>query len=88
MLFALNNTTDSIFYGLGKTKYIAYQNVITNGLVYAGAFIAYLTRYWTPTLTSIMVVFTTEIVVDSLLTTYYAWIVMWPRQRQMAGVGG
>ncbi len=53
MLFALNNTTDAIFYGLGKTKYIAYQNVITNGLVYGGAFIAYLTGLWIPTFSSI-----------------------------------
>lgn len=33
MLFALNNTTDAVFYGLVKTKYIAYQNVITNGVL-------------------------------------------------------
>ena len=86
MLFALNNTTDAIFYGLGKTKYVAYQNVITNGLVYGGAFIAYLTGVWTPTFTSIMVLFATGIVVDSVLTTYYAWIAMWPRRkRQVAG---
>jgi Na+-driven multidrug efflux pump len=85
MLFALNNTTDAIFYGLGKTKYIAYQNVITNGVVYGGAFIAYLTGYWTPTFTSIMVLFASGIVVDSILTTYYAWIVMRPRQRRLAG---
>ena len=84
MLFALNNTTDAIFYGLGKTKYIAYQNVITNGVVYGGAFIAYLTGYWTPTFTSIMVLFATGIVVDSLLTTYYAWIAMWPRQQRVS----
>jgi Na+-driven multidrug efflux pump len=87
MLFALNNTTDAIFYGLGKTKYIAFQNVITNGVVYGGAFIAYLTGYWTPSFTSIMVLFATGIVVDSLLTTYYAWIAMWPRQKQMVGMG-
>ena len=83
MLFALNTTTDAIFYGLGKTKYIAYQNVITNGVVYGGAFIAYLTGYWVPTFTSIIVLFATGIIVDSLLTTYYAWIAMWPRQKQM-----
>jgi Na+-driven multidrug efflux pump len=83
MLFALNNTTDAIFYGLGKTKYIAFQNVITNGLVYGVAFVAYLTGYWTPTFTSIMVLFATGIAVDSVLTTYYAWIAMWPRQKQV-----
>ena len=86
MLFALNNTTDAIFYGMGQTKYIAYQNVITNGLVYGGAFIAYLMGYWTPSFTSIMILFATGIVVDSILTTYYAWRVMWPGEKQIMGM--
>jgi Na+-driven multidrug efflux pump len=86
MLFALNNTTDAIFYGLGKTKYIAYQNVITNGLVYGGAFVAYVTGLWVPTFTSIMILFASGIVVDSILTTYYAWIAMWPRQKEVIGM--
>jgi Na+-driven multidrug efflux pump len=86
MLFALNNTTDAIFYGLGKTKFIAYQNVITNALVYGGAFVAYLTGYWIPTFTSIMVLFGTGILIDSILTAYYAWIVLWPRQRQALAI--
>jgi Na+-driven multidrug efflux pump len=83
MLFALNNTTDAIFYGLGKTKYIAYQNVITNVVVYGGAFITYLTGYWIPTFTSILVLFATGIVVDSFLTAYYTRIVLWPRQKKV-----
>jgi Na+-driven multidrug efflux pump len=83
MFFALNNTTDAIFYGLGQTKYIAYQNIITNVLVYGGAFIAYLTGFWIPTFTSILVLFTSGIIVDSLLTAYYAWTLMWPKQREM-----
>ncbi len=86
MLFALNNTTDAIFYGLGKTKYIAYQNIITNGVVYGGAFVAYLTGNWVPTFTSIMILFATGIAVDSILTTYYAWIAMWPRRKQVVGM--
>jgi hypothetical protein len=86
LLLALNNTTDAIFYGLGKTKYIAYQNVITNVVVYGGAFIAYLTGLWVPTFTSIIVLFATGIVVDSILTAYSAWIVMWPRQKQVIGI--
>ena len=42
MLLALNLITDSIFYGVGKTRYMAYQAIITNGTVYVLAFIAYL----------------------------------------------
>ena len=34
ILLALNLVTDSIFYGVGKTRYMAYQAIITNGTVY------------------------------------------------------
>ena len=79
LLLALNIVTDSIFYGVGKTKYQAYQAIITNGTVYVLAFIAYLTGFWTPTFTSIMLLFGIGIVVDSILTVYYAIRVLFPR---------
>ena len=86
MLFALNTITDSIFYGTGKTKYMAYQTIITNGLVYGVAFITYLTGYWTPTFTTILILFSIGIVVDSILTVFYAFRVLFPRQQTaMAG---
>ena len=72
ILLALNMVTDSIFYGVGKTQYQAYQAIITNGTVYVIAFILYLTELWTPTFTSIMILFGIGIVVDSILTVYYA----------------
>jgi Na+-driven multidrug efflux pump len=78
ILFALNTVTDSIFYGVGKTRYQAYQAIITNGTVYVIAFIAYLTNVWTPTFTSIMILFDIGIVVDSILTVYYALRVLYP----------
>ena len=70
ILLALNLVTDSIFYGVVKTRYMAYQAIITNGTVYVIAFIAYLTDVWTPTFTSIMVLFSIGILVDSILTVY------------------
>jgi Na+-driven multidrug efflux pump len=81
ILLALNLVTDSIFYGVGKTKYMAYQAIITNGTVYLIAFIAYLTDAWTPTFTSIMILFGIGIVVDSILTVFYAFRVLFPRHR-------
>lgn len=78
MLFALNNITDAIFYGTGKTKYMAYQAIITNGTVYVLAFVAYLSGLWTPTFTSILVLFSVGIVVDSILTVFYALRVLYP----------
>ena len=75
------NKDDIIFYGVGKTKYMAYQAIITNGTVYVVAFFAYLTGMWTPTFTSIMILFGIGIVVDSILTVYYAFHVLFPKQR-------
>ncbi len=79
ILLALNLVTDSIFYGVGKTRYMAYQAILTNGTVYAIAFTAYLTGVWAPTFTSIMVLFGIGIVVDTMLTVYYALRVLYPR---------
>ena len=72
ILLALNLVTDSVFYGVGKTQYQAYQAIITNGTVYAIAFIAYLTDLWTPTFNTVLILFGIGIVVDSILTVYYA----------------
>ena len=76
ILLALNLVTDSIFYGVGKTQYQAYQAIITNGTVYVLAFIAYLTNLWTPTFNSILILFGVGILVDSILTVYYAFRVL------------
>jgi Na+-driven multidrug efflux pump len=78
MLLALNTVTDAIFYGVGKTRYMAYQAIITNGTVYVIAFIAYLAKLWTPTFSSVLILFSIGIVVDSILTVFYAIRVLYP----------
>jgi Na+-driven multidrug efflux pump len=72
ILFALNNVTDSIFYGVGKTQYQAYQAIITNGTVYVIAFILYLVKIWNPTFISILILFDIGILVDSIFTVFFA----------------
>jgi len=79
ILLALNLVTDSIFYGVGKTRYMAYQAIITNGTVYVIAFIAYIMGYWTPTFNSILILFSVGILVDSILTVFYAFRVLFSR---------
>jgi Na+-driven multidrug efflux pump len=79
VLLALNMVTDSIFYGVGKTQYQAYQAIITNGSVYVIAFILYLTGIWAPSFTSILILFGIGILVDSALTVYYAFRVLFPK---------
>lgn len=79
ILLALNLVTDSIFYGVGKTQYQAYQAIITNGTVYVVAFLTYLTGFWTPTFNSILILFGIGILVDSILTVFYAFRVLFTR---------
>ncbi len=82
ILLALNLVTDSIFYGVGKTRYMAYQAIITNGTVYVIAFIAYILGYWLPTFNSILIIFSIGILVDSILTVFYALRVLYPRMKE------
>jgi len=89
ILLALNLVTDSIFYGVGKTQYMAYQANITNGTVYVIAFIAYMLGYWSPTYNSILVIFGIGILVDSILTVFYAFRVLFPRNKVTSNsIGG
>jgi len=72
VLFAFNTVLDSLFYGMGRTRYMAYQSIITNGTVYVIAFILYIVNVWQPTFESIMILFGVGLLVDSILTVYYA----------------
>ena len=72
VLFSFNTVTDSLFYGLGKTRYMAYQSIITNGTVYAAAFLLYVAGLWEPDYLSVMLLFGLGILVDSILTTLFA----------------
>ena len=72
VLFSFNTVTDSLFYGLGKTQYMAYQSIITNGTVYVVAFVLYVSDIWQPDFESVMMVFGLGILVDSILTALFA----------------
>lgn len=72
VLFSFNTVTDSLFYGLGKTRYMAYQSIITNGTVYVIAFLLYVTGLWEPDFLSVLMLFGLGILVDSILTTLFA----------------
>lgn len=71
-LLGFNLVMDSLFYGLGKTQYLAYQSLYTNGTVYLGAYLLYMLGVWVPTFESVLILFGLGILVDSGLTVYYA----------------
>lgn len=68
MLFAYNNIIDSIFYGLGKTKYMLYQSIAINTIFYGAMFILCATGIYQPTLIKIAIMFATGTALDSLLS--------------------
>ena len=71
VLFSFNTVIDSVFYGLGLTKYLAYQAVLTNGSVYLVAFLLYAAGWWNPTFEGVMALFALGILVDSILTLFF-----------------
>ena len=71
VLFSFNTVMDSVFYGIGQTKYMAYQSIVTNGTVYLAAFLLYLSDVWNPTFEGVMLLFALGILVDSFLTMFF-----------------
>jgi Na+-driven multidrug efflux pump len=57
VLYAVQNVFDATFYGLGKTKYMLFESVVTNSVYYGIAFVLYATKVWTPTLVGIALLF-------------------------------
>ena len=68
VLYAFQNVFDATFYGLGKTKYMLFESVITNTLYYGTAFLLYITKIWVPTLTGIAMMFGIGMAFDSLVS--------------------
>jgi Na+-driven multidrug efflux pump len=81
VLFAYNNVIDSIFYGIGKTKYMLFQSVMINTIFYGGLFILYVTGVYQPTLMLIAIMFAAGIAFDSLLT--YGMFVWMLKKREI-----
>lgn len=75
VLFAFNNVIDSIFYGIGKTKYMLFQSIIINTVFYGTLFILYVTGIYQPTLMLIAIMFASGTALDSILTyVMFGWM--------------
>ena len=72
ILLAINLVINSLFYGLGDTKYLAYKSVLTNCSVYLIAFTLYKTEIWHPTFSTVLILFSIGILVGTILTFYFA----------------
>ncbi len=71
VLFSFNTVMDSVFYGIGQTRYMAYQSILTNGTVYFAAFLLYLSGIWNPSFEGVVTLFALGILVDSFLTVFF-----------------
>ena len=76
MLFIANTVCDSIFYALGRTEYMAWQSLLTNGIVYLPAFALYAGGAWSPSFEGVMMLFALGIFVDTLFTGWFAWKIL------------
>ncbi len=68
VLYAVQNVFDSTFYGLGKTKYMLFESVVTNTVYYGIAFVLYMTNVWSPNLTGIALLFGIGNAFDSIVS--------------------
>ena len=82
VLFSFNTVTDSVFYGTGRTRYMAIQSAVTNGTVYLGAFALYTSGMWAPTFEGVMWLFFYGIVVDTGLTFLFLRRMLWGGRRE------
>ncbi|MBO4251829.1 MAG: multidrug transporter, partial [Clostridia bacterium] len=57
VVFAFQNVSDAIFYGIGKTSYMLFESIVTNAVYYGICFILYVTGMWEPSLIGIALMF-------------------------------
>ena len=76
VLYAFQNVFDATFYGLGKTHYMAFESIATNGIYYVGAFILYITGVWVPKLTGIALLFGIGMAFDSVVSFGAYWFLL------------
>lgn len=68
VLYAFQNVFDATFYGLGKTNYMLFESVVTNGIYYGVAFILYKKGIWVPSLMGIAFLFGFGMMFDSVVS--------------------
>ena len=68
VLYAFQNVFDATFYGLGKTKYMLFESVVTNIIYYGICFVLYITNIFKPTLIGIALMFGIGNAFDSIVS--------------------
>ena len=82
VLYAIQNVFDATFYGLGKTKYMLFESIVTNSIYYGTAFILWKCGVWAPTLTSIALLFGIGIAFDAVVS-FLAYIYLLKKDKEI-----
>ena len=80
MFYAIQNVFDSTFYGLGKTKYMLFEAVITNSLYYGAAFVLYMIGVWHPSLMGIALLFGIGNIFDGVVS-FFAYLFLLNKEK-------
>lgn len=78
--YIFNCICDGTIYGRGKTIYMLIESIFTNGLFYATMFILWKTSIWTPTLTSIALMFGIGMAID-LIPTFGCYLYLLKKEQ-------
>jgi Na+-driven multidrug efflux pump len=73
-LLSFSLITDSLFYAIGRPKYIAIQAIIVNCLVYLPAYILYANDSWQPSMDSVMWLFVIGLICNTLVSIPLVWL--------------
>ena len=66
--YIFNCICDGTIYGRGKTQYMLWESIFTNGIYYVTMFILWKTGVWVPTLTGIALMFGIGMAIDLIPT--------------------
>ncbi|MGX8699573.1 MAG: MATE family Na+-driven efflux transporter, partial [bacterium] len=68
IIYIFNCIFDGTIYGRGKTQYMLFESIFTNGLYYVTMFLLWRTGRWVPTLNGIALMFGIGMAIDLIPT--------------------
>ena len=80
IMYIFNCICDGTIYGRGKTHYMLWESIFTNGIYYVTMFILWKTGVWVPTLTGIALMFGIGMAVD-LIPTFGCYLYLLKKEQ-------
>ena len=78
--YIFNCICDGTIYGRGKTHYMLWESIFTNGIYYVTMFILWKTGVWVPTLTGIALMFGIGMAID-LIPTFGCYLYLLKKEQ-------